>query len=173
MSWPHQMCLDQINKSNAISHLIWFKILPLCSLFLSLSLSSFVLCHVSFQFSIIEFSVYSCCGLDCSFLLPMSCCVCVFFVSLQWVCVHTNINLCACACIRACMCVWWLFMLHCWTPWLVLAAAQLPAVLVAGRWLKPIRLAMAPSRWPLTPPTPGLITCWLAHAGPPPVGTEG
>lgn len=35
---PHRMCLDQINKSNAISHLIWFKILPLLSLFLSLSL---------------------------------------------------------------------------------------------------------------------------------------
>lgn len=79
-------------------------------LFLSLSLSSHILslslCHVSPRFSIIEFSVYSCCGLDCSFLLPMSCCVCVyFFRSAVGVCTHKHQSMCACVhpCVHVCV----------------------------------------------------------------------
>ncbi len=61
--------------------------------------------------------LFICCGLDCSFLLPMSCCVCwcVFLVSV-WMCAHsdvravsvytpTSIYLCVTMCVCVCVCV--------------------------------------------------------------------
>lgn len=142
-----------------------------CSEYAPLSLSP------SLEFSIMGFSVYllwSWLFISASHVL-LCVFVCVFLVSGR-MCAHREVSVVGVytpTSVCLCMCARWLFMPHCGTRWLALTAAQLPAVLAAGRWLKPIRLAMAPSQWPPTPPTPGLITCWLAHAGPPPVGTKG
>lgn len=163
---PIRCACSQINESNAIS--LWIYCETLWLLRASLSLSQL-------WFSILGLSVYllwSWLFISASHVL-LCAFVCVSCPHVVSVYTQTSIYLCVTVGVCVCVSVWWLFMLHCGTRWLVLTAAQLPAVLVAGCWLKPIRLAMAPSQWPLTPPTPGLITCWLAHAGPPPVGTEG
>lgn len=100
---PIRYACRQINESNAISHSIYCGILWLSQSPPPVSLSS------SPAFSIIcFFSLFIYCGLDCSFLLPVSCCVClcVFLLPPLSVCIHKHQSTCVRVCVRALVCVY-------------------------------------------------------------------